>query len=88
MKHSKVDFIADLLHDKRVSSSNKERLFLLAQKELRDMSITDHEILDKLQKLEDHVYGKVTSKPVKQLEPEGKNISYGNQYPLCLSSAE
>ena len=57
MRKSKVHFIADLLAKKRLQVGDKEKLFHLASKELKNLDTTDESLLKRIEDLEERING-------------------------------
>jgi hypothetical protein len=72
MNKSKVDFIADLLSEKRLDASDKEKLFQLAFKELRNLETTDEDLRKKVEALEEKINGEGNGR-TKSLKKENEN---------------
>lgn len=66
MSNSKVDFIADLLSEKRLNAGDKEKLFHLASKELKNLETTDEELRKKVEALEEKINGEGNGNSLEQ----------------------
>lgn len=56
---SKIDFIIELLNDKRLSQSQREKLFSLTHGELKKLELNDELILEKIDALEKKIFADV-----------------------------
>lgn len=55
MNKSKVDFIADLLSEKKLNPQEKERLFHLASKEIKNLDLKGENLSERVKEIEDKI---------------------------------